>query len=241
MEEPTFIKTGKKEFDELYPRIKAFLLQDSLDMEIDGEKIRGYRSPDSRAIWIRDHSDILRGAKYIEKDMKSAVEHFAATQAANGRIFDYFTIYPDKLSCQKENWTKYVRVPVEADVEYRFIKAKPPISPGRRPETTSGSRIFCLIWKKRSITCSQIHSAGMTSISLLKEPILSTPGILPTLPGKTIGWNFRSRIIHSGGSCTAITADTMRRSGSWSFYMIFFRIRSEPNIGVNRQKGSGRG
>jgi hypothetical protein len=123
MEEPTFIKTGKKEFDELYPRIKAFLLQDSLDMEIDGEKIRGYRSPDSRAIWIRDHSDILRGAKYIEKDMKSAVEHFAATQAANGRIFDYFTIYPDKLSCQKENWTKYVRVPVEADVEYRFIKA----------------------------------------------------------------------------------------------------------------------
>jgi len=123
MENITFIKTGKKEFDEFYPRIKAFLQQDSLDMEIDGEKVRGYRSPDSRAIWIRDHSDILRGAKYIEKDMISAVEHFAATQAVNGRIFDYFTTYPDKLPSQRENWTKYVRVPVEADVEYRFIKA----------------------------------------------------------------------------------------------------------------------
>jgi hypothetical protein len=61
--------------------------------------------------------------KYFEKDLKSMVEHFAETQAANGRIFDYFTTFPEKLPCEKENWTKYVRVPVEADVEYRFIKA----------------------------------------------------------------------------------------------------------------------
>ncbi|MFC2156388.1 hypothetical protein ACFLT9_00995 [Acidobacteriota bacterium] len=123
MNKQTYIKTDCKEWDEFYVRIKKFLEKDTLDLKIDGETVRGYRSPDSRAIWIRDHSDILRGAKYLEKDMKSTVDHFAATQAANGRIFDYVTTFPDKLPSERENWTKYVRVPVEADVEYRFIKA----------------------------------------------------------------------------------------------------------------------
>jgi hypothetical protein len=117
--EKTFIKTGHSTFDDLFPQIKAFLEQDSLDVVIDGKPIRGYRTPDAKSIWIRDFSDILRGVKYFEKDLKSTVEHFAETQAANGRIFDYFTTFPEKLPCERENWTKYVRVPVEADVEYR--------------------------------------------------------------------------------------------------------------------------
>jgi len=117
------IKTGLAEFDDLLPRVKGFLEQDVLEIMVDGEKIRGYRSPDAKSIWIRDHSDMMRAAKYFETDLKSTVNHFAATQAANGRIFDYFTTFPEKLPCEKENWTKYVRVPVEADVEYRFIKA----------------------------------------------------------------------------------------------------------------------
>ncbi len=117
------IETGRREFDEFYPKIKSFLEKDTLNLVIDGKKIRGYRSPDSRAIWIRDHSDMFRGFRYFETDLKSAVEHFAETQAANGRIFDYFTAFPEKLPCEKENWTKYVRVPVEADVEFRFVKA----------------------------------------------------------------------------------------------------------------------
>jgi hypothetical protein len=119
----TFIKTGVREFDELLPRVKEFLAHDVLEMNIDGERVRGYRSPDSKAVWIRDHSDMIRAARYFDGDLKSTVDHFAATQGANGRIFDYVTTYPEKLPCEKENWTKYVRVPVEADVEYRFIKA----------------------------------------------------------------------------------------------------------------------
>jgi len=38
-------------------------------------------------------------------------------------VFDYVTTFPEKPPCERENWTKYVRVPVEADVEYRFVKA----------------------------------------------------------------------------------------------------------------------
>lgn len=94
-----------------------------MELVIDGKPIRGYHAPDTRSIWIRDYSDMLRGVKYFEKDLKSTVEHFADTQARNGRIFDYFTTSPEKLPCERENWTKYVRVPVEADVEFRFVKA----------------------------------------------------------------------------------------------------------------------
>lgn len=117
------IKTGKPEFDNFYPLVRSFLEKDLLEVNIDGQKIRGYRSPDTRSIWIRDYSDILRGVKYFEHDLTSTIRHFADNQSKNGRIFDYFTTYPEKLPCEKENWTKYVRVPVEADVEYRFVKA----------------------------------------------------------------------------------------------------------------------
>ena len=123
LDQEVMIKTGRPEFDEFYPRIKAFLEKDVLDVVIEGKRIRGYRSPDARSVWIRDYSDMLRGVRYFERDLESVVDHFAETQAENGRIFDYFTTFPEKLPCERENWTKYVRVPVEADVEYRFVKA----------------------------------------------------------------------------------------------------------------------
>jgi hypothetical protein len=119
----TFVKTGRPEFDRFIPKVQGFLQKNALDIVIDGKKIRGYRTPDTKSFWIRDYSDMLRGVKYFEPDLKSLIEHFAETQAENGRIFDYFTTFPEKLPCERENWTKYVRVPVEADVEYRFVKA----------------------------------------------------------------------------------------------------------------------
>jgi hypothetical protein len=123
MDDPSFLRTGLTEFDEAIPRIEAFLRQDTLDLVIDGRAIRGYRSPDAKSVWIRDYSDMIRGFKYFEPEVQSVVEHFAETQGANGRIFDYFTTHPEKLPGERENWTKYVRVPVEADVEFRFVKA----------------------------------------------------------------------------------------------------------------------
>jgi hypothetical protein len=119
----TRIQTGRPEFDELYPLVRSFLELDALDLAIDGERIRGYRAPDMRSIWIRDYSDMIRAFRHFERDLISTIRHFAETQAESGRIFDYFTTFPEKLPGERENWTKYVRVPVEADVEYRFVKA----------------------------------------------------------------------------------------------------------------------
>ncbi len=123
MSSKTFIRTGRKEFDDLVPLISSFLAKDVLTMSIDGQNISGFRTPDAKSIWIRDHSDMLRAGRYVANDVTSAVNHFADTQSASGRIFDYFSTFPEKPPSERENWTKYVRVPVEADVEYRFVKA----------------------------------------------------------------------------------------------------------------------
>jgi hypothetical protein len=114
----THLHTSDAQLNALYPAIRAFLEQDQADYVIDGERVHGYRSPDCPAIWIRDHSDIIRGARYFDADLTSATTHFAHTQRFNGSLFDFVTCDMDP-----ENWTKYVRVPVEADVEYRFVKA----------------------------------------------------------------------------------------------------------------------
>ncbi len=119
----TYISTGNSRIDALYPRIKNFLLHDITEYNMFGTKVRGYRTPDAPSIWIRDYADMMRGFRYWEEDMKSIVDHFAETQTEKGWLFDYFTMTPEKVPCEKENWAKYVRVPVEADVEFRFINA----------------------------------------------------------------------------------------------------------------------
>jgi len=118
----TFIRTGVAALDELVPLVEGFLRADVMEMNLDGERVRGFRTPDAPSLWIRDHSDMLRTGRYFLSDVTSAVQHFADTQSVRGRIFDYVSTFPEKLPCEKENWTKYVRVPVEADVEYRFVK-----------------------------------------------------------------------------------------------------------------------
>ena len=117
----TLLKTGDARLNALLPRIKGFLDQDVSEMNSMGSRVRGYRSPDGPSLWLRDHTDMMRGFRYWERDMTSMVEHFSETQTQRGWLFDYFTLTPDKLPCERENWAKYVRVPVEADVEYRFI------------------------------------------------------------------------------------------------------------------------
>jgi hypothetical protein len=104
-------------------QIESFLSQDITELVIDGMPVRGYRSPDNPALWIRDHSDIARGGKYFEPSLKSPVDAFAASQAANGRVFDYVTSKPLPWTGERENWERWVRIPVEADVEYRFVNA----------------------------------------------------------------------------------------------------------------------
>lgn len=119
----SYLRTGVDALDGIFTLVRSFLLADVMEMNLDGERVRGFRTPDAASLWIRDHADMLRAGRYFLADATSAVQHFADTQSVRGRIFDYVSTFPEKLPCEKENWTKYVRVPVEADVEYRFVKA----------------------------------------------------------------------------------------------------------------------
>ncbi len=116
-------RTPSGRWQRLSEQIEAFLAQDIISLQIDGKQVRGFRSPDSPSLWIRDHSDMLRGGIYFEPDVFSAIEAFAEHQSASGRIFDFVMVQPLRHSPEKENWERWVRVPVEADVEFRFIKA----------------------------------------------------------------------------------------------------------------------
>ena len=117
------ISTSSGRWSPFCKQIEDFLAQDITELVIDGMPVRGYRSPDNPALWIRDHSDIARAGKYFEPSLKSPVDAFAAMQSANGRVFDYVTNQPLPWTGEKENWERWVRIPVEADVEYRFVNA----------------------------------------------------------------------------------------------------------------------
>lgn len=117
------ITTSSGKWTPFCEQVLSFLEADLINMNVDGRPVTGFRSPDSRALWIRDHADMLRGGRYMLKDVKSAVQCFADAQAANGRIYDFVTTYPVAPPGARENWETWVRVPVEADVEYRFVKA----------------------------------------------------------------------------------------------------------------------
>ena len=119
----TVIRCGDPQLDAMTPRIRQFLGKSVASYTMMGKPVRGFRSPDSPSIWIRDHSDILRGGKYWEKDLQGVLDHFAETQSARGWFFDNFAVKPEKPPCERENWARYIRVPVEADVEFRFVKA----------------------------------------------------------------------------------------------------------------------
>ncbi len=119
----SFVRCDNAALHALFPRIRGFLERGVTECSMLGARVRGYRSPDAPSIWLRDYSDMMRAFRWWEKDVKSVVSHFAEMQSARGWIFDYFTQTPEKLPCERENWAKYVRVPVEADVEYRFVKA----------------------------------------------------------------------------------------------------------------------
>jgi hypothetical protein len=119
----TLLACGDSRLDALLPRIRHFLSKDVAEYTMLGKRVRGFRSPDSPSIWLRDHSDILRGGKYWEKELQGVLDHFAETQTARGWLFDNFATKPEKPPCERENWARYIRVPVEADVEFRFVKA----------------------------------------------------------------------------------------------------------------------
>ncbi|MFH0907054.1 MAG: trehalase family glycosidase [bacterium] len=100
----TLIETGLSVLDGFYPQVKQWMEQDISYCQ--GAK--GYRSPDTSPIWIRDHTHQSKGFRYWEEDMTSILDWFFRKQSISGSYDDF---------CPGG------RMEVEADVEYLMVLA----------------------------------------------------------------------------------------------------------------------
>ncbi len=82
--------------------------------------------------WIRDHVHTLKGMKYFDGSGAENVEVFRESQRADGMIWDFFnhgepgnfydTAYGPLRYTTWLDGLQFVRMPVEADVEYLFVE-----------------------------------------------------------------------------------------------------------------------
>lgn len=110
----TTIRTGRERFDAFVPAAEKLLAQSVLTYALDGGKVRGYRSPDSALIWLRDHVYQLHGFRHFDGDVRGALDAFRGYQQGDGS-------FPDFLP-RPEFQIAAARTPVEADVEYLYVQ-----------------------------------------------------------------------------------------------------------------------
>ncbi|HWQ11927.1 MAG TPA: hypothetical protein VNL77_03960, partial [Roseiflexaceae bacterium] len=115
LEAETTIVTGQPRFDELYPRVREFMERCVLQYELDGHIVRGYRSPDSPLLWLRDHTYQARGFRYFERDVTSLLDAFRRAQQPDGSFPDWLARPPVADAPGRKQ--------VEADVEFLFVQA----------------------------------------------------------------------------------------------------------------------
>jgi hypothetical protein len=83
--------------------------------------------------WLRDNVHIIQGKKYYDNHLKDALNFYAASQADDGMIFDFFMDYGGPGSENRFSNHKFMkvskadnkffeRVPVENDVEFLFVQ-----------------------------------------------------------------------------------------------------------------------
>lgn len=86
--------------------------------------------------WVRDHVHTMKGMKYFDPELKTAMELFRDTQREDGMVWDNFHFHEEKKWCYWEarfaygefmrlspdKTIEYKRIPVENDVEYLYIE-----------------------------------------------------------------------------------------------------------------------
>lgn len=110
----TTVRTGIERYDQFFPKAEILMGGAWLEIPFGEGTVRGYRSPDSPMIWLRDHVYQMRGARYFDGELTSTLDAFAQLQTTNGSFPDYLPRAP---------WTTTpYRTPVESDVEFLFIQ-----------------------------------------------------------------------------------------------------------------------
>ncbi len=112
----TKIVTGNETWDSFYPLMKQVILKNRRTLKVGLFKnITGYRSPDTTPIFLRDHTYQMKGFKYFEKEMKSAMDYFFSQQKPNG---EYLELVWENPSTHR---IETLRNDVDADPEYLAV------------------------------------------------------------------------------------------------------------------------
>lgn len=110
----TAVFAGQPRFDAFVPAARELLGRALLEYPLDGRRARGFRSSDSPLIWLRDHVGAARGGRYVDADLRGALDAFRDLQMADGSLHDFLP-RPDVAPHP-------YRTPVEADVEYLYVQ-----------------------------------------------------------------------------------------------------------------------
>jgi len=116
----TRVLTDSPNLGELSERVRAFLAADTTTFLIDGRAVTGYRSPDTKPIWLRDHTHQLKAAKYFHADPLPVLDHFLSQQREDGSLWDYVDLAE---GAGQAGPFAYARCAVESDVEYLMVEA----------------------------------------------------------------------------------------------------------------------
>ncbi len=113
------------ELEAFFNRMTAQVRGDSSTHTLDGVTVR------TNPTWIRDHIHELKGYKFWEKDLTSALEFLCERQTAPGFFYEIFMasddahttfVNPDCVQFYPEDKMALVRLELEADVEYLMVE-----------------------------------------------------------------------------------------------------------------------
>ncbi|MFM7677542.1 MAG: hypothetical protein ACKO83_01695, partial [Roseiflexaceae bacterium] len=106
------VQTSHPVYDDVFRQTVRYLQGSMRSYALNGQVVRGYRSPDNPLLWLRDHVYQAQGFRYIETDAKSLLTAFRDAQRADGSLPDWID--------QPELGVTAGRKEVEADVEFLF-------------------------------------------------------------------------------------------------------------------------
>ena len=83
------VQTSQPIYDDVFRQTVRYLQGSMRSYALNGQEVRGYRSPDNPLLWLRDHVYQAQGFRYIETDVKSLLNAFRDAQRADGSLPDW--------------------------------------------------------------------------------------------------------------------------------------------------------
>ena len=121
----TKIETGSGLWDELFRSLKETVKKDRFLFTIDGKPVA------MNPTWLRDHIHEMKGYKWWEEDVRSALDHFLRIQHPEGFFYEMIIppsdphttfVEPKHRIIDEKNNLAYVRLEMEADIEYLMVE-----------------------------------------------------------------------------------------------------------------------